>query len=337
MTRAAVIGLSGPVLTLDECEVLRALRPLGVILFRRNVVDPAQVAGLVAAVRDVLGEAAPVLVDQEGGRVARLRPPHWPAFPPAAAFGGGPAAAVRDSARAMGEVCRAAGLDVVCAPVLDVRVPGAHDVIGDRSFGEDPREVARLGLAMVEGLLAAGVTPVIKHIPGHGRALADSHHELPRVDADLDALGADLHPFRVACANDGGAGVWAMTAHVLYPAWDADWPATLSARIIAEVIRGQVGFEGVLVSDDVAMGALAGASNDLAGAVIRAGCDLVLHCSGRVEESAALLRATPALSEVTRARLDAARAIARREWFGGGAVMAGVAGQDPTAAGRDAA
>ncbi|WP_281414714.1 beta-N-acetylhexosaminidase [Plastoroseomonas arctica] len=337
MTRAAIIGLSGPQLTLDEVALLRAERPLGVILFRRNVVDVAQVAALTGAVREVLGEAAPVLVDQEGGRVARLRPPHWPAFPAAASFAGGAAAAVRESARAMGAMCLAVGLDVVCAPVLDVRMAGAHDVIGDRSFGGDPREVARLGGAVIEGLWAAGVTPVMKHVPGHGRALADSHHELPRVDAGVAELEQDLQPFRVVCANDGGAGVWAMTAHVLYPAWDADWPATLSARIIAKVIRGAVGFEGVLVSDDVAMGALAGVSNDLADAVIGAGCDVVLHCSGRLAESAALLRATPALSDVSRARLGLARAIARRERFEGGVVAAGAAGPDPTATGRDAA
>ncbi|MDB5316728.1 MAG: beta-N-acetylhexosaminidase, partial [Rhodospirillales bacterium] len=194
MTRAAIIGLSGAVLTLDEVALLRDARPLGVILFRRNVLDVAQVAALTGAVREVLGEAAPVLVDQEGGRVARLRPPHWPGFPAAAAFEGGPAAAVRESARRMGAMCLEAGLDVVCAPVLDLRVSGAHDVIGDRSFGADPREVARLGRAMAEGLLAAGVTPVLKHVPGHGRALADSHHELPRVDASAAVLADDLHP-----------------------------------------------------------------------------------------------------------------------------------------------
>jgi beta-N-acetylhexosaminidase len=337
LTRAAIIGLSGPVLTSDEVALLRDARPLGVILFRRNVVDVAQVVALTGAVREVLGEAAPVLVDQEGGRVARLRPPAWPGFPAAAAFAGGPAAAVRESARRMGAMCLAAGLDVVCAPVLDLRVSGAHDVIGDRSFGADPREVARLGRAMAEGLLAAGVTPVLKHVPGHGRALADSHHELPRVDASAAVLADDLHPFRVLCANDGGAAFWAMTAHVLYPVWDRELAATLSASIIAQVIRGQVGFEGVLVSDDVAMGALAGASNDLAGAVIRAGCDVVLHCSGRLAESAALLRATPVLSDVSRARLDAAREAARRERFDGSSVTAGVAGDDPTATGRDAA
>jgi len=337
LTRAAIIGLSSPALTSDEAALLRAERPLGVILFRRNVVDPAQVSALTAAVREVLGEAAPVLVDQEGGRVARLRPPHWPAFPAAASFEGGSGAAVRASAQAMGAVCRAAGLDVVCAPVLDLRVAGAHDVIGDRSFGGGPREVARLGGAMADGLLAAGVTPVIKHVPGHGRALADSHHELPRVAATAAELADDLHPFRMMCANDGGAGVWAMTAHVLYPAWDREWPATLSARIIAKVIREQVGFDGVLVSDDVAMGALAGVSNDLAGAVIAAGCDLVLHCSGRIGESAAMLRATPMLSDAAGARLDAARAVARRERHDGAVIAVGAVGADPTAAGRDAA
>ncbi|HEY4252385.1 MAG TPA: glycoside hydrolase family 3 N-terminal domain-containing protein, partial [Roseomonas sp.] len=240
MTRAAIIGLSGPVLTAEEAGLLRDGRPLGVILFARNVRDPAQLLALTGAVREVLGEAAPILVDQEGGRVARLRPPHWPGFPPAAGFADGPAGAARDSARRMGATCLGAGLDVVCAPVLDLRIPGAHGVIGDRAYGDSPEAVARLGAAVVAGLLEAGATPVVKHIPGHGRAMADSHHELPRVAADAATLAADLHPFRALAAVDGGAAFWAMTAHVLYPAWDAARPATLSPRIIGEVIRREV-------------------------------------------------------------------------------------------------
>jgi beta-N-acetylhexosaminidase len=338
MTRAAIIGLSGPVLTEAETALLDAGRPLGVILFARNVQDPAQLAALTAAVRERLGDQAPILVDQEGGRVARLRPPHWPAFPPASAFGDGPAAAARDGARRLGAACRGAGFDVVCAPVLDLRIPGAHGVIGDRAFGGEPGVVARLGAAFVAGLLEAGVTPVVKHVPGHGRATADSHHELPRVEADAATLEADLHPFRALSAIDAGAGFWAMTAHVLYPAWDATRPATLSPRIVAEVIRGAIGFDGVLVSDDIAMGALAGRSNDLAAAVIGAGCDLVLHCSGRIADSAAVLAATPRLSDRAAARLALAREAARREACDGTVLAtAAPAGPDPTAAGRDAA
>ncbi|MBR0647731.1 beta-N-acetylhexosaminidase [Plastoroseomonas hellenica] len=338
MTRAAIIGLAGPVLTAEEAALLRDARPLGVILFARNVQDPVQLTALTAAVRDVLGEAAPILVDQEGGRVARLRPPHWPAFPAAIAFADGPAGAARDGARRMGATCLAAGFDVVCAPVLDLRIPDAHGVIGDRAYGETPEAVARLGAAVVAGLLEAGVTPVVKHVPGHGRATADSHHELPRVTADAATLAADLHPFRALSAADGGAAFWAMTAHVLYPAWDAARPATLSPSIIGEVIRGAIGFDGVLVSDDIAMGALAGLSNDLAAEVIGAGCDVLLHCSGRIAESAAVLHATPPLSDRAAERLATARAAARHERFDGTAIIsAGPAGPDPTAAGRDAA
>lgn len=338
MTRAAIIGLSGPALTAEEVALLRDARPLGVILFARNVQDPVQLKALTESVCDVLGEAAPILVDQEGGRVARLRPPHWPAFPPAAAFADGPGGAARDSARRMGATCLAMGFDVVCAPVLDLRIPGAHGVIGDRAYGDTPQEVARLGAAVAAGLLEAGVTPVVKHIPGHGRAMADSHHELPRVEADAATLAADLHPFRALSASDGGGAFWAMTAHVLYPAWDAVRPATLSPRIISEVIRGAIGFDGVLVSDDIAMGALAGLSNDLAAEVIGAGCDVLLHCSGRIGESAAVLRATPPLSDRAAERLAAARAAAHRERFDSATtISAGPVGPDPTAAGRDAA
>lgn len=338
MTRAAIIGLSGLVLTAEEAALLRDARPLGVILFARNVQDPAQLRVLTDAVRDALGEAAPILVDQEGGRVARLRPPHWPAFPPAAAFAGCPASAARESARRLGVTCLGAGFDVVCAPVLDLRIPGAHGVIGDRAYGETPQEVARLGAAVAAGLLEAGVTPVVKHVPGHGRAMADSHHELPRVEADAATLVADLHPFRALSAADGGTAFWAMTAHVLYPAWDAARPATLSSRIISEVIRGEIGFDGVLASDDIAMGALAGLSNDLAAEVIGAGCDVLLHCSGRIGESAAVLRATPPLSDRAAERLAAARAAAHRERFDSTTtISAGPVGPDPTAAGRDAA
>ncbi|MEN0076944.1 MAG: beta-N-acetylhexosaminidase [Paracraurococcus sp.] len=301
---AAIVGIAGPALGAEEIALFRAAPPLGAILFARNIVDPDQLRALTTDLRDLLGAEAPILVDQEGGRVARLRPPHWPGFAPAAAFSGGPAEAARANAALLGLACIGAGFDVVCAPVLDLRLPGAHDIIGDRSFGADPAEVARLGRATVEGLQQAGCIPVIKHIPGHGRALADSHLELPRVSAGTEELATDCAPF-AALAE---AGAWAMTAHILYEALDAERPATLSPRIIAEVIRSAIGFDGVLVSDDLCMKALRGEPGALAAASIGAGCDLVLHCNGVLAETAAALAGCPLLSEDAESRLADARA-----------------------------
>ena len=306
--KAAIVGIAGTALTAEEAALFRRHRPLGAILFRRNVADPTQLAALAAALREELGAAAPILVDQEGGRVARLRPPHWAAYPPPASFEHGPEAAAEANAALLGADCAAVGLDVVCAPLLDLRLPGAHDVIGDRAFSADPAEVARLGAAWIRGLQAAGCVPVIKHIPGHGRALVDSHESLPRVGATAAELAADIAPFR----DLAGSGAWAMTAHILYAAWDAGRPATLSPRIVAEVIRGAIGFDGVLVSDDLAMGAMRGLSNDLAGAAIGAGCDLVLHCTGVLAETAAMLAPCPPVSEAALRRLAAARAAVGR-------------------------
>jgi beta-N-acetylhexosaminidase len=284
--------------------LFRRHRPLGAILFRRNVDSPAQLRALTAAIREELGAEAPVLVDQEGGRVARLRPPHWAEHPAPAVFEGLDAAAAEANAAILGAACADAGLDVVCAPCLDLRVPGAHSVIGDRAFAEDPAEIARLGAAWVRGLHSAGCIPVIKHIPGHGRATVDSHESLPRVSATAEALAADIAPFRDLAA----CGAWAMTAHILYDAWDGARPATLSPEVIRDVIRGAIGFDGVLVSDDLAMGAMRGLSNDLAGAAISAGCDLVLHCTGVLEETAAILATCPPVSDAAARRVAAARA-----------------------------
>jgi beta-N-acetylhexosaminidase len=310
--KAAIVGVAGAALTAEEAALFRRHRPLGAILFRRNVGSPAQLAALTAALREELGADAPILVDQEGGRVARLRPPHWTAFPPPSAFEAGPDSAAEANAALLGAECAAVGLDVVCAPLLDLRLPGAHDVIGDRAFSADPAEVARLGAAWVRGLQSAGCIPVIKHIPGHGRALVDSHDSLPRVEASLAELAADIAPFRDLAGSGVGGALWAMTAHILYAAWDARLPATLSPTIIGDVIRGAIGFDGVLVSDDLAMGAMQGLSNDLAGAAIGAGCDIVLHCTGVLAETAALLAACPALSDPAGRRVAAARDAARR-------------------------
>ncbi len=294
---AAILGVAGPRLTAEEVALFRRRAPVGAILFARNVESPAQLSALTTELRELLGEAAPILVDQEGGRVARLRPPHWPEFPPAAAFEHGPADAAHANARAIGEACRAAGLDVVCAPCLDLRLPGAHAIIGDRAFSHDPAEVARLGIAWAAGLRAAGCVPVMKHLPGHGRATLDSHEALPVVDL----AEADLRPFREVAAAD--PHIWAMTGHLLCPALDPERPATLSQTIIARTIRGDIGHRGVLLSDDLAMRALSGAPELLAAQALAAGCDLVLHCPGDLAENAAILAACPGLTNAAQERL----------------------------------
>ncbi len=313
--KAAIIGLAGPELGADEADLLRRAPPAGVILFARNITTPAALHRLVAALRAILPGEAVLMIDQEGGRVARLRPPFWREHPPAAALGlvfaRDPAAGRRAAflqGALIGAECAALGLDVVTAPVLDLAFPGAHAVIGDRAFGADPGPVATLGAALAAGLLAAGVQPVMKHIPGHGRATSDSHLTLPVV-AQAD-LGADFAPF-AANAGIHGEIPWAMTAHILYPALDPDRPATLSPTIIKDVIRGApIGFGGVLVSDDLAMRALAGAPGALAIAALEAGCDLALHCTGVLAETAAVLEACPAVTALAAARLAQARALA---------------------------
>ena len=309
--KAAIVGLSGLVLTTAESAVLRVHQPAGVILFARNVADPVQLHALTDTLRAVLPPEAVMMVDQEGGRVARLRPPHWHAHPPAAAIGRLFATSARAGLRAafltgalIGAECRDVGFDVVAAPVLDRGLPGADSVIGDRAFAADPRGIARLGRAFAEGLLAAGVQPVMKHAPGHGRARADSHFALPVVDGGDPA---DLLPFAL------NAGLpWAMTAHILYSAWDGAAPATLSPKVIRDVIRGRIGFKGVLVSDDLAMGALSGPPEERARAALAAGCDLALYCSGEQATTEAVLAACPEVSPEAMARLVTARAMAAR-------------------------
>lgn len=309
--RAAVVGLAGPTLDAEEAALFRRYRPAGAILFARNVRDPRQVTALIASLRDVLPEHAVVAVDQEGGRVARLRPPYWRAHPPAARLG---AAFDRDEAAGaratwltgalIGLECRGAGLDVVCAPVLDLQVPGAHDVIGDRAYSADPDVVARLGRAMADGLLAAGVQPVAKHVPGHGRAAVDSHLDLPGVEAGQD-LADDVRPFTLC------AGLpWMMTAHILYLGLDPNRPATLSEFVIQRIIRGRIGFQGVLVSDDLAMNALSGSPGERAARAVTAGCDLALHCSGVLSDTADVLQGSPDIADAALTRLAAARGMA---------------------------
>lgn len=310
--RRAIIGISGPALTRAERALLVRLPPAGVILFARNIEDPKQLSSLVAELRRALAPGAVLMVDQEGGRVARLRPPSWRAHPPAAMLGkvfrANPRAGLRASrltGALIGLECRAAGFDVATAPVLDLGLAGKHAVIGDRAFSAAPATVARLGAAFAAGLLAAGVQPVMKHIPGHGRAEVDSHLGLPRVESE--DLAADLFPFAANARLP-----WAMTAHILYPQWDADHPATLSSTIIQTIIRKKLGFDGVLVSDDLAMRALSGSAPERARAACEAGCDIALHCEGEQTANEAVLAAVSELSPETCARLEAARRASTR-------------------------
>lgn len=307
--KAAIVGIAGTALRPEERAAFAAHPPAGAILFARNIVDPPQLRALTAELRAVLPPGAVLLVDQEGGRVARLRPPHWRAHPPAAAIGALFAHDAEAGLRAawltgalIGLDCADAGFDVACAPVLDRAVPGAHGVIGDRAFGADPDAIAALGRAEAEGLMAAGVQPIAKHVPGHGRSRADSHMELPVVEGeDAD----DLRPFALLADLP-----WAMTAHIVYPAWDAARAATLSPAVLSAIVRDRIGFRGLLLSDDLAMKALTGAPSDLARAVIAAGCDLALHCTGDPAETEAVLAAAPVVSAEAAARLAFARALA---------------------------
>jgi beta-N-acetylhexosaminidase len=306
--RAFITGLAGPRLTPDERSFLREADPWGLILFKRNIEDIEQVIGLVESFREILGRNAPVLVDQEGGRVQRLGPPHWPAYPPGAIYGQlydrrpeAGLAAARLGARLIAADLHALGIDVDCLPLADVPVQGADQVIGDRAYGVTPDKVAAIAAAVADGLLAGGVLPVLKHIPGHGRATADSHERLPVVDADRKTLeSTDFAPFRALKDLP-----LAMTAHIVFTAIDPLAPATTSATMI-KVIRGEIGFGGVVMSDDIAMGALAGSISARSRAAIAAGCDLVLHCNGRLDEMQAVAGAVPWLTGESGRRADAA-------------------------------
>jgi beta-N-acetylhexosaminidase len=312
---AAIFGCVG--LSLSEAEVrfFKTANPLGFILFARNVSTPDQVRRLVADLRECVGRAdAPILIDQEGGRVQRLRPPHWRAAPPGAVFGRLAALdrdlarrALRLNNRLIAAELAALGIDVDCTPVLDVPVPGAHDVIGDRAFGADPNMIGILGREVCEGMLDQGVVPIIKHIPGHGRAQVDSHKDLPLVSASRAELEqSDFRPFR-ALAD----APWAMTAHVVYAAIDADNPATTSRRVIDEVIRGFIGFDGLLLSDDLSMQALNGSFAERASASLAAGCDVALHCNGDMAEMNAVLQGAAPMSDVAWERFTRGRAALR--------------------------
>jgi beta-N-acetylhexosaminidase len=288
MRQRVIFGCSGPVLEAGERDFFREAQPWGFILFGRNIVDRAQVRALVAELRDTVGDAhAPVLIDQEGGRVARLKEPQWHARPAQVVFGVlqereadiAREAAYLNARLIAYDLCEI-GINVDCLPVLDVPVPGAHDVIGDRAFATDPGVVIELGRAVIEGLMEGGVLPVMKHIPGHGRSECDSHQALPHVTASADTLSAtDFVTFRSLSACP-----MAMTAHVVYDAIDPNRPATTSPRMILKVIREDLGFQGLLMSDDLSMEALAGPLAVRAKAALFAGCDVVLHCNGSMVE-----------------------------------------------------
>ncbi len=313
-SRAFIAGCLGTSLTPDERAFFREARPWGFILFRRNTQSPEQVAALTAEMRETVGWHAPILIDQEGGRVQRMGPPHWPKYPPARAF-----LAINDpvqrreivrlSARLMAHDLKAVGIDVDCLPVLDVPVAGSHDVIGDRAYAHDPDVIAVLARAAAEGLLAGGVLPVVKHMPGHGRARADSHHDLPVVEASLAELREqDFRPFRHLADMP-----LAMTAHVVFTALDAARPATVSRKIVREVMRGELGFDGLIMTDDISMKALSGGFAEKARAAIRAGVDVVLHCHGIMDEMVAIAGAVPEMTGVRARRAAAALSRIRHE------------------------
>jgi len=315
MANAFITGIEGLSLGGNERAFLRDADPWGFILFRRNVDTPAQVSALAAALRDTVGRSAPVLIDQEGGRVQRLAPPHWPSYPPGAFYG-----AIYDRDRAAGLIAAklgarliasdlfALGIDVDCLPLADVPVREADPVIGNRAYGMTPAKVAAIGAAVAQGLIEGGVLPVLKHIPGHGRATADSHHRLPVVEVDRATLeSSDFAAFRPLAKLPLG-----MTAHVVFSAIDPVAPATTSGTMVREVIRQYIGFDGLLMSDDVSMNALSGTLAERTRAALRAGCDVVLHCNGKLDEMRAVAQDSPPLAGDAARRADAALAARRK-------------------------
>jgi beta-N-acetylhexosaminidase len=309
--RAFITGLSGLDVSANERAFLREAQPWGLIIFKRNVNTPQQVAELTSSFRNTVGWQAPVLIDQEGGRVQRLAPPYWPAYPPGARYGAiydrdvaSGLAAARLGGHLIAADLNVLGIDVDCLPLADVTAPGADPVIGDRAYGTEPAKVAAIAGAIAQGLLAGGVLPVLKHLPGHGRATADSHHKLPVVDTDRATLEAtDFAAFRPLAGLPLG-----MTAHVVFSAIDPDAPATTSVTMVREVIRGFIGFRGLLMSDDVSMKALSGTIAERSRAAFAAGCDVVLHCNGDLNEMTAVAREAPKLDGEAARRAEAALA-----------------------------
>ena len=308
---AAIFGLSGLDLSAEERDFFREAEPAGYILFGRNLADKTQVRALTDSLRALHGrDDLPIMIDQEGGRVQRMKPPVWPAFPAGQRFADlysiSPISAMqaaRLNAAALGVSLSEAGISIDCLPLLDVRQPGAHDVIGDRALGEEPMQVAALGRAVLDGLADAGVGGIVKHIPGHGRASVDSHKSLPVVDADAEELEQDIAPFR-ALAH----APMAMTAHIVFTAWDAERTATLSPIVIEDVIRGQIGVDGLLLSDDLDMEALDGSVPDRAEAAIKAGCDIALNCWAKMDDMQGIAQRLGLIGPDARRRLDSASA-----------------------------
>jgi beta-N-acetylhexosaminidase len=305
----AVFGVAGLELTADERAFFKDADPAGYILFARNIEDRAQLRRLTDDLRDLHGrERLFVSIDQEGGRVARMRPPHWNAYPASEVFDRlysiAPASAIeaaRVNAQAMAMELHEVGITVDFHPPLDVRQPGAHDVIGDRALGSEPMQIAALGRAIIDGLARGGVAGCIKHMPGHGRSMCDSHKELPRVCANDDELELDIAPFRAL--RDTPIG---MTGHLLFTAWDGENPATLSPKIISEIIRARIGFDGLLLTDDIDMEALGGAVPDRAARAVAAGCDLVLNCWAKMEDMQGIVKKLPLASDLAIDRLNRA-------------------------------
>ena len=313
--KPVILSLGGPTLTADERALFRSDPPMGYILFGRNVVDRVQLLALTDDLRDLAGrDDLAILIDQEGGRVQRLKGPNWPFYPPPARFGDLWAAnpmlaqeAAQANARALGADLAEVGITVNCLPLLDVPVPGAHQAIGDRAFHPDPLAVAALGRAVLRGLAEAGVVGVVKHIPGQGRAAVDSHHDLPVVDAPVAELERDFAPFRSLADSAMG-----MTGHVVFSAIDPTEPASTSATVLSDVVREAIGFDGFLLSDDLDMKALSGTPAERARAVVDAGCDAALNCWGRLEEMRATLAMLEPASERSLARLARAMATVTR-------------------------
>ena len=309
---AVIFGCAGCEVTPDEATLFRTVNPLGFILFARNCETPDQVVRLVAQLRETVGRAdAPVLIDQEGGSVCRLCPPHWDDVPPAAALGAlypgdrsraGKAAAL--AGRLIAAQLAPLGITVTCAPVLDVSFPETTTAIGDRAISSDPAVIAELARAFCDALLAGGVLPVAKHIPGHGRATLDSHKAAPRVAASAAALReTDFMPFRTLSELPLG-----MTAHVVFEAFDCDNVATVSKTVIGDIIRGEIGFAGFLMTDDIGMGALSGDLAARCEAALAAGCDAILHCSGDYDEMKRVSSVVPRLTEDAQNRWQTATA-----------------------------
>lgn len=309
--KPVIFGIAGESLGADERAFFADADPAGYILFKRNCSTRDQLRALTDDIRALHGrDDLLIMIDQEGGRVARMQPPEWPAFPAMQTFDRlydiAPSTAImaaRWNAQALASMLRECGINVDALPLLDVRQEGASDIMGDRTLGAEPMRVAALGRAVLDGLAAGGVVGIVKHIPGHGRALVDSHHELPTVTADEAMMESDLEPF-ISLAR----APMAMTAHIVYTAWDAKRPASLSPIVIEQIIRHRIGFDGLLMSDDLDMKALRGDIPSLAAGVVAAGCDIALNCWARLEDMVGIANALPDISEASRARLDRAMA-----------------------------